>query len=43
MSNERAGQVHKAGPLQSDETVEDQSQNGPKNIDDLALKQNMYR
>ena len=30
------------GPLQGDETGQDRSLNGFKNIDDLALKQNMY-
>ena len=31
------------GSLQDDETVEDRNPNGLKSIDDLALKQNMYR
>ena len=34
---------HAGGILQADETVKDISPNGPKNVDDLALKQNMYR
>ena len=41
--NERAGQFYKGGPLQGNETFEDRSPNGLKNIDDLTLKQNMYR
>ena len=35
--------VQKGGPLQVDETIENRSTIGLKNIDDWALKQNMYR
>ena len=34
---------YKGSLLQGDETVEEKNPNGPRNIDDLALKQNMYR
>ena len=44
MLNERARQFNKAFYwMQGDKKVEDISPNGLKNIDGLALKQNMYR
>ena len=39
MLHERAT---KFGPLQSDKTVEDRKPNGLKNMDDLAIKQDIY-